>query len=1301
MSRPDDLLPFLGPGTDGDQFEAFCHDLLARSSGFADVRRWGVSGDAQAGVDLLATRDGDAWAFQCKREAQFGPKKAREAIAGATHPADHYVLLLGRPATRRTRETVEGAGWKLWDATDLSQRARALPTESGVQLVRAHFGPAIAEAFLGVSADLPWLPLADFFEPFLRPGRLFSHVHSLAGREPDVEGLVDFSSGDRWVALVSGRGGVGKSRLVLEVGRRLEAAGTAVRVLDPDRAVRPDDLRMLPLEDPVLLVADDAHRRSDVAAVARLITTARERGRDVRLLLTTRPYGLGALRSSVADGGADATEIYEAPPLADLTGDDLRALASEALGPDLARNDFLVRRLVDAADDSPLILSLGAALVRRGQIDPGQIRTDDDLRRTVLGRFQDEALGTVAASVPPPVALATLRVTAAAGPLQTDRTEATDAAASVASLDPVAFRQALGALEVAGVLVRRGRQVRVSPDVLADHLLAEAALLPDGTSTGYAERVFEALAPHAGPTVLRNLAELDWRQRQSDTPTDLLARTWSTIAETFRGGDAGERVRVLQLVRDAAYFLPERVLDLCRLAVEAPAADAPAPTGFGSTQDDVLHELPELLKRVAHTLGTDRLRGALDLLWRLAQQEGDVIRPYPEAAGKTLVDLAKPGRYRSHRWHHAVLDAAERWAAAQAARLAGWDGDPANLPRFLASRVIVPTLDRSVDLSYSEGYTLFLRRGWPLAHLPPVRAVRRRALQLLERYGLDGGPAGAVAVAGPLADHVKNRDPLQGTDDPDVLRAFASESRWALVALGRLLDAHPDAHLADVVWRRTHWFAARGPDGLRRRAVRRLRCRIEAVPDWPLVRALHRRGDRWVGPNNGEEETTASWSAHAAQNEAQQEATARSYLDREIAPTDAADTLAHLLDRINQFEAWTHTSGTRVVAHAWDFFEAVGRLDPGYARRLAAALFARGDVHAPRVAALLAGARKRGEALDRLIDLARGEATQRLAAAQALHAVFWRGTPTDEEWELLEQLLADPDTDVQTVAVRTWQGALNRMPSRGRPLLTVIPTDAAQAAANELFSTVAYSLDDPLTEAERDHLLALAEAMPSLDDSAVLSFLKAESDRDPRAVYALLSDRVRSESESLTAIPFDPGVHLFENTPDDVRAELLGRAVRLRAGVGEAAPQYAAHRLVALLAEGVPPVVVQAMTQLLASGPDEADVALDVLRDVPRRFPFEHPDAVRSLFHAAEQGGGVSRRERAESALRTAAQSGMRERSPGSPCAEDLWQRDRALDLVDALDAEPALSRFYKSLARVAEASIERDRLDDIEQERG
>ena len=717
MSTLDPHLPFLEGGTDGYTFETFCRDLLSRSPDFERVRRWGVSGDAQDGVDILAEHLGEQWAFQCKREKQFGPKKAQDVLGAATHPADQFVLLLARSASKATRSLIENAGWELWDADNLSQRVRQLPIDEAISLVRTHFGMETVRNFLGVDRDTPWVSLEDHFAPLLSDGRLFTHRWSMAGRDKELGVLDDFAVSGPWVAILPGRGGVGKSRLVLEAGRRFAKTGAAVHVIEDDRIVQPEHVERVPKGSSVLIV-DDAHRREDLATIARLALQAREAGRPVRLLLATRPHGVDTIQSTLARAGIDTPSILTLNPLGDLDADGLKALAKAALGSP-GTDDSLVARLVKAVGDSPLVLTVGGRLVAEGRVDPSTLGTDASFRTTVLNRFQEEALGRVPGTVPPVDALAALRIVAAAGPLRMDAPDALKAAASVAGVDPVAFRQILAAMERGGVLVRRGRQLRVSPDVLADHVLAEAALTPGGESTGYAERVYSTMGRYAASDVLRNLAELDWRQRRDGAATSLLAEVWKGIEEAFAAGTADDRLRILQLVQDAAYYLPHRVLRLCQMAVDAPP---PGPSGtdelaaYRTTQDDVLHALPDLLRRVGFTL--EVLPEALDILWELAQGEGDVLRPYPDEARKVIENTGAPAPRKPLDVQRVFLNCADHWRVRQAPTLATWPGPSGTLPPVTVAHVVSSVIQWQGDASWSDGGSFYVSYVIPRAAFP-------------------------------------------------------------------------------------------------------------------------------------------------------------------------------------------------------------------------------------------------------------------------------------------------------------------------------------------------------------------------------------------------------------------------------------------------------------------------------------------------------------------------------------------------------------------------------------------------------
>lgn len=522
-----------------------------------------------------------------------------------------------------------------------------------------------------------------------------------------------------------------------------------------------------------------------------------------------------------------------------------------------------------------------------------------------------------------------------------------------------------------------------------------------------------------------------------------------------------------------------------------------------------------------------------------------------------------------------------------------------------------------------------------------------------------------------------------------------------LVILGRLIEACPDPILADTMWRQIRWFAARGRFGLRRRAARTLRCRLQRVPGRSLTQALHRTEDPWVGRDrvgdqkpNEEDGTHDAYRRHA---ERTQEAAARAYIRHEPDAARAAAELTGLIERRDRVEMWLATSGGVPSSQPWTFFFTLGRLDPHYAERLATAIAEIGTgTWGTLIAALTAGARKAGAALGQLQSLGHGTDAERLAAAQTLHTVFGSGKPTSEEWGLLKKLLSDTHPDTQTTAVHAWRAALRSTPEMARPLLLEIIPGRNQTAGLELFQTVEYRLG-ALDDAETGHLLRVAYDLRSIDDPSVLSFLRTVASSDPQTVFDLLMSRVERESEDLTALPFETEQPLFADMPDALRADFLSQTVRLLLDAAPSGSSYPAYLLFSALASGSPTIAVTEAVNLLGGGDDMADVALSLLRDLPERFPVTSPDAVRSILDAAQQGGGIRRREQASSALASVVRSGMRQRQIGSPCPDDVWQKEAAQRVADRLTGEPRLRSFYLSLVKAATASIENGRKNDAE----
>ena len=108
----------------------------------------------------------------------------------------------------------------------------AADPDAARELVDHHFGPVWRRDFLGLPAVAAFVAPDDFFRPWLGPGRLFHHAFDLVGRADTLRSLCEAigPEGSR-VCLLPGRGGIGKTRVLLALARQLEEE-------HPDLAVR-------------------------------------------------------------------------------------------------------------------------------------------------------------------------------------------------------------------------------------------------------------------------------------------------------------------------------------------------------------------------------------------------------------------------------------------------------------------------------------------------------------------------------------------------------------------------------------------------------------------------------------------------------------------------------------------------------------------------------------------------------------------------------------------------------------------------------------------------------------------------------------------------------------------------------------------------------------------------------------------------------------------------------------------------------------------------------------------------------
>ena len=117
--------------------------------------------------------------------------------------------------------------------------------------------------------------------------------------------------------------------------------------------------------------------------------------------------------------------------------------------------------------------------------------------------------------------------------------------------------------------------------------------------TGYADAVFEAFHEGFLSSLLKNLAELDWRITQRDPQTRLLENIWLRLRETFRARQAQGRRQMLLEMEKVVAFQPTAVHRLLQLAMDDPA-ETSYDYGIEVTNANVIRAVPELLAVTIH-----------------------------------------------------------------------------------------------------------------------------------------------------------------------------------------------------------------------------------------------------------------------------------------------------------------------------------------------------------------------------------------------------------------------------------------------------------------------------------------------------------------------------------------------------------------------------------------------------------------------------------------------------------------------------------------------------------------------------
>ena len=1266
LTRSPKLLVLPFENLSAEAFEAFCRDLFHGLHPGRAVSRNGSTGHKQYGVDVIVDGDAERIGVQCKRHRTFGPRDVENALAEVTPEArvTRGVIALSRPtATPATRLAITARGnWELWDGEDLSARVRDLPKHAQLALVDSYF-PGLRESFLGVREPSPWLEVSEF-DTALAGRSGYDRTFELFGRRDEYMKLSSLVERNEPLIVVVGRGGIGKSRLLTELAR-LET-GREVRFASRG-PIAPEAFEVLPDGAPVIVLDDAMDAESDVSYLVRGIRNARP---EATVILAVRPKAAPDLLHAlhVAEAGAPGITVS----VEDLSIAEAEALAAESLGE--LSDQTSVEGLARIGYDCPLLIVIGAHLIRKGHLSPIQLGSDATLRREILTRFADVLVRGPQGDA----RIAVLTAVAAVQPARLDQSNFLEAIAGLSDQPQHAVIQLMDELDDLGAVLMRGSTVRVVPDLLGEAVLESALVSRNGMDTQYAARIAETARGDALANAIRNVSVIDWYRRQVGN-SQLAETLWASLFESVLHLPNSERMSMATGVQEVAAVYPQFALDFAEQIVANPAPDELDPLSgiWGSerhiTSDDCARSLTRLIHNACYDL--NQLERGMHLLLSIGRADQRPENQNPDHAMRTLRELAEYDPDRPLLFNESYIRI-----------LAGWlEGREFDQNRVELVSLLKPALADDITVTRSKGLSIsFSRHNVDLTVTAPIRSA---VIEVAAKYLSSDIPTAVAAI------HLLE-EALRAGDRAEPVTAEFSH----VVALlgGVLANPNAPAGLRLSAHRALSWHAIYG-SGERKTLARKERRRLAIDDDLRVTRML-RAG--WVldDEDSEDDDDTQRPMPHVRHRLSQDE---HERIVTEIVGYwatryDDGALLDHLhklmrdeQDANGTFSApdglliRVFTTRPSAARRALANVEMGDRAVDATLRTALVVMFATGDALAESAAIQLMELGVEGS----------------LLAAAAVTQI--RGPLNKQRKAVINQLSATAESSVarSLLAAARWFDPADR--AVVLDLILAAPVETDSLVADEVAGILAdgqVASWHSLGQSERSELLDRFTQTPRLPSYSLGQLLNQEIRFDATRVLRFLETRVEesvNRSDNFEALPYS------WDTPLDFRSSadfpsLLNQLAEWSMENDRWKRADRGLRLIQQVIGSYDEEVLALILRLIRSH-DQRRVRLAsrLLCEAPRDFVTTEIDFVAEAVGIAQQIEPEMDRL-VLSGMHGSAEFGMHSRAIGIDDPEEVALRDRALALAATQPASSPIAAFYNDVAARAARRLEAERVDDL-----
>lgn len=1236
-----------------ETFERFCADFLACLHGKnAKVHPYGSSGHKQHGLDIeVIFTDNTRFTYQCKRVASFGPKKIEQAVLAHTAKAKMKFILLSGFASPQSREEIKKyMGWQLWDREDITRQVRLELSKIDQQrLVDIYFrGQRLA--LLGELEPSPWNQPSDFFAGMIEPTSAFSHAWELVGREPELERLIEFTMQlkTRTILLV-GNGGTGKSRLLKALSDHLKTNNESnLRVLFLAR----ESLKSKDFEDLgggfKLLICDDAHDRDDLALLASYAANPLNK---TFLVLSLRSYGLQKVQNqTVALGLKDLSKIE----LKKLDMHNSMALAEQALIR-FGGDKKYVSRLAKYTQDCPLATVVGAQILSSTPSLPEFLIDEDTFRGELMRRLVDTTVSGVSLGLDENSVRVTLGAIALLQPVKDDDKSLVEALGYVTSLKSHEVARILKRLRDAGLLYQRLEGCRIAPDLLGDFLIEDNCIISKDKSSGFAEKIFDAVPIAYAENILINLGRLDWRKSNGITKhSRLLKDIWSRL-----NGSSAYGYSHLRAAAAVAFYQPSQALEFVRRML-----------GEGNN-DDIL---TQIIKNASYNF--DFLPDACELLWKIGRNDNRPLHQQPSHGIRILSELATPQPGVPVEVMEVVADFAISLIYIEDS----WCG--INTPVEILKGALA-----------TEGYTTTssaraISMSPFLVSQTAVAAIRRKVIVSLVDLLSHPDVARAIKAANAIHDALRYPRGLFGSSiSKKMIHIWDKDFIITLKSINQLLDRIKISPTVLVkLAASVNWHVQHG-NGQIKALSQRI---IDRLEEDLRIRTIRMLVDGWGHLTR--EKVHGSWNA-------QQEELNIFALEL-ISQFEDSDELYEFMEScLSEITVQEGTTGSPQILMNLLIDKSIDYAKRILSRSLTNTEVISSDYAGTALAHLLrTNTTEAHSRIDWLLD----QLDQRLLNIVA--DAYWRYRPTEPYLETDIRALRKITTSEYSSVQRYAANALREVASNNVDLAIELVISAnfevSPAATHDYLMWLCSKDTIPFERLTSEHVQTILEKLVTLkdiDDYWVQEFIKCTILHHPGIAIEFFKSRIgtarKNKDWSYCPIPWSSSHRESFGLMRRVDAvqwlrELFDWAVS-KEDSGESVLEWF-DNLIECLIQPFDDIFIRFIESwMMYGGKSEVEIALCVLRKAPKNFVFEQKEFVSRMLRIACSHGQETLRH-AISAFYSSAAFGMRSGKAGEPFHQDIVLKENAQQVLASLGRFEPSYVLYSDLLKHANLDIER-----------